>query len=432
LDCHIQFNTIGNLKQFRSIITYDSDWKLDDNTEQFAFLKAAKYLPKVQGATYFGFPWATLFEFLESDRKISKHLMTVLSCAKPLLKKNKFVITVCQHPNIIKFQNIVAESAVTHVFCPHTSYALNCLPGNRKVRILPFPIAPIHAFYFRPSGIGEKKYLYSFAEPKTQMVYLTETRDSIIRHLGSEKRGLVISRQQWDFENIVSSQFEVHKGTQLESQNRPVSLEPWRILQESIFSLCPDILSVNSTRLWDSIGYGVIPVIFSDFHSLPGCSGLWEEATVFCSNRLEDILALPDQLEALASDQRLLDRKRHALRQLWLLYGPDCFIYDIQKLFQSLVKKKSPAASTRIGPSYCKLLTMASLINQRKPVDKLEFDFFILECSNMVLSDPSGFLHRFQENVELRSAYKQSIMYCNPRYFDAMQRNLAFKSVSLN
>ena len=144
MDCHIQFNTIGNLKQFRSIITYDSDWKLDDNTEQFAFLKAAKYLPKVQGATYFGFPWATLFEFLESDRKISKHLMAVLSCAKPLLKKNKTVITVCQHPNLIKFQTIVAESAVTHVFCPHAGFALNCLPGNREVRILPFPIAPAH------------------------------------------------------------------------------------------------------------------------------------------------------------------------------------------------------------------------------------------------------------------------------------------------
>jgi hypothetical protein len=84
----------------------------------------------------------------------------------------------------------------------------------------------------------------------------------------------------------------------------------------------------NSAQLWEAVGNGLIPVVSSSAF-LPGSKALWDEATVSCPERSEDIETLTGCLEALARDKTLRERKRHALRQLWMLYGPDCFIYDI-------------------------------------------------------------------------------------------------------
>ena len=90
--------------------------------------------------------------------------------------------------------------------------------------------------------------------------------------------------------------------------DRAAPIEFTRILQESIFSLCPSGAGPNSTRLWESIGCGSIPVVLSDDYLPPGSKALWELATVSCPERLEDILALPDRLAAMARDEELLER----------------------------------------------------------------------------------------------------------------------------
>ena len=75
---------------------------------------------------------------------------------------------------------------------------------------------------------------------------------------------------------------------------------------------------------------------------------------------------------------------------------------------------------------------MASAITLKKCAHDNELVAFILGCSSLVLSDPSGFLNRYQKNEQFRMAYKAAINSCDRRYSETMIRNLAFKGIALN
>jgi hypothetical protein len=73
--------------------------------------------------------------------------------------------------------------------------------------------------------------------------------------------------------------------------------------------------------LWESLGYGSIPVILSDTLRLPGELKEWEQAVVFVPEEEESVSRLPALLENIASDEsRLLDMQA-AGRVLWKKYG---------------------------------------------------------------------------------------------------------------
>jgi hypothetical protein len=110
------------------------------------------------------------------------------------------------------------------------------------------------------------------------------------------------------------------------------SIEFQDSLRNSTFSLCPSGSGPNSIRLWESIGAGSIPVILADTYAPPGPRDLWERAAVFCAETKEAVRALPERLRALAAEPGRLRAMRQALRQLWLLYGRDGFVSDVQAL----------------------------------------------------------------------------------------------------
>ena len=132
--CPDQSRTQGHLRQLRSILAYDAEWQDLEITEQHAFSQAVKLLPEVPEVIYFGFPWATLINLLKSNRLDSNRLMSVQSSAKPLLKEKKHVITVCQHIDLPKYQNIFAEIGVTHLFWPHAGDGLDCFPEYNDIK----------------------------------------------------------------------------------------------------------------------------------------------------------------------------------------------------------------------------------------------------------------------------------------------------------
>ena len=96
-----------------------------------------------------------------------------------------------------------------------------------------------------------------------------------------------------------------------------------------------------------------------------------------------------------------------------MIYGPDCFIYDIQKLFLSFAGETADIVTAQPTFTYGRLYSMATEINRTKSTEKSVADVFILGCSSRVLCDPSGFLARYQENNDFRSAYKQALRYCS-------------------
>jgi len=423
------------LKHLRSIVAYNAEWHTPEITEQHAFCQAAKLLPEVPGVVYFGFPWATLIERLNSKQSSAVILQNVLNDARASLDKQKSVITVCQHSDMLRYQDLFMECGITHVFWSHTVKGQNCFPKNNKIQILPFPQYPVQATDCASSPETTRKYLYSFVEPKSKGWVTSSTTEIVLNTLTGRQDGYVIPSSNWDFDNVLQdagSQGEVNIEQDFVKSSVPicsVPIEVARILRESIFSICPS--GPNSTRLWESIGCGAIPVVLSDNYLPPGNKALWELATVSCPERLEDISALPERLAAIARDKELLDQKPHAMRQLWMLYGPDCFIYDIQKLFLSFAGETAVIARSQPTFPYGRLYGVATEINRTKSAERSVSDVFILGCSSRVLCDPSGFLDRYKTNTDFRNAYKRALRYCSLELAESIAKALDFKQIVL-
>lgn len=418
------------LKLLRSIVAFDAEWQSFDNTEQNAFLQAVKLLPNLKDTSYFGFPWATLIESLRLDLPEAKELLNTISIAKPFLKKKKNVITVCQHADMLSYQSLFAEAGVSQLFWTNYQEQQNCLPDYQAVMVYPMPVALNNACLDPKNYNVPKKRLFSFIEEKSEKKIYSITEQWILEKLDDDPRGLVIKENQWNFSYILGKAIQAQDRSGFKRRLAPAHIESWRILQESYFSLCPASSETNTLRLWESIGSGSIPVLISDSFCLPGNRSLWEEAIVFCPPRLEDILALPSHLESLSQDDALLKRKRQAMRQLWLQYGPDCLIYDIQKLFLSLAQENAATEFTAKEYSYGKLLALGAKITSKR-AEELERNLFILGCSSRVIADPVGFLCKYKESAELRLAYKEAMNICNQRYSEAMLRNLNSKGIAI-
>lgn len=420
------------MKQLRSILAYDAEWCSSELTEQHAFLQAAKLLPEVPGVLYFGFPWATLIERLHSRHSSAESLKKVLDSARLLLHKQKSVVTVCQHVDMLNYGQLFQESCITKVFWPYAAKEQDCFPDNEEIKILPFPRFPEQAMACALPPDTAKKHLYSFVEPDTKGWLSDKTTRDILDFLAGKQGGPVIPRVRWDCNKDLQDTGVEGKGNiDRDLIDCAAPLEVGRILRESIFSLCPLGPGSNATLLWESIACGSIPVVLSDNYLLPGSKVLWELATVFCPGKEEDIAALPERLAAMARDQELLDRKRHAMRQLRMIYGPDCFVYDIQKLFLSLAGETADIAPAQPGFSYGKLYSMAAEITGAEDLERSVADIFILGCSSRVLVDSSGFLHRFKENDQFRTAYRQALLVCGREHAGSMLRALEFKGIDL-
>jgi len=325
-------------KIIHNVLGFDSDWQYPAITEKYAYQMANKFLTKdnfEQNVVYFGFPWATLIDrlFHSQDKTEVNALIEHLNSFQYELKKYKKIITVCQHIRMLEFEYIFDEVGITDIFWSHTKTDQNLLPSYPHISLHPFPLYPVQAIDIEAKET-EKKYLYSFVGTRPNKSYLTDSRTKIIDTLSDDNRGLIIARNQWHYNKIVYDRQILKKVKNDDGLvDNSASEEFQQVMQESVFALCPSGSGPNSIRLWEAIGLGAIPVVLADTYLPPGDRSLWDEATVSCSENLEDIKALPDRLAEIQKDDALLHRKREALKQLWMRYGADCFVYDITKLF---------------------------------------------------------------------------------------------------
>jgi hypothetical protein len=93
------------------------------------------------------------------------------------------------------------------------------------------------------------------------------------------------------------------------------------VLLDSIFSLCPSGSGPNSIRLWESLGFGCIPVLLSDSLRLPGTNEEWDEAIVRIPETRAATSTIPAVLESISRQPERLIRMQQAGRRLWLRYG---------------------------------------------------------------------------------------------------------------
>ncbi|NEQ35830.1 MAG: tetratricopeptide repeat protein [Okeania sp. SIO3I5] len=343
-------------KIIHNVLGFDSDWQYPAITEKYAYQMANKFLTKdnfEQNVIYFGFPWATLLDkrLHSQDKTEANALIEKLNSFQDELKKYKKVITVCQHIRMLEFEGIFDAVGITDIFWSHTKKDQNVLPSYPHISLHSFPLYPVQAIDIEAKKT-DKKYLYSFVGTRPSKSYLTDSRTKIIDSLSDDNRGLIIARNQWHYNKIVYDRQILKKVKNDDNLvDNSASEEFKQVMQESVFALCPSGSGPNSIRLWEAIGLGAIPVVIADTYLPPGDRSLWDEATVTCSEKLEDIKALPDRLAEIQKDDALLHKKREALKQLWTRYGADCFVYDIEKLFFQYASGKLGATKPKTKAS---------------------------------------------------------------------------------
>lgn len=387
-----------------NVIHFDAQWQYPAITERHAFAKVSEQLPP-RGVVYFAFPWATLIDRLQC-RKDDGGLRTELERARTLLRPGERVVTVCQHIRLPEFEALFGETGIDDIFWSHASRGMRTLPSFPRTRIHPFPLYPVQAVEARGGEPGdwERDVLFSFIGARANRWYLSEVRNWILEDLGQDGRGWITGRDAWHYQQIVYDHQISGDARQSEGLvDQHASADFRSTLRRSVFSLCPGGTGPNSIRLWESIGLGAIPVVLSDAWQPPGDEALWKEAVVFVPEQREAVRELPDRLEALSRDRSLLERKRHAMRQLWLLYGPECFVYDVRRLF--LEGAVSAGGGCR-APEAESLLRMARTLTAPDAPDALPWDAFILGCSTRVMQDPERFLSLYRESPELRQAWR--------------------------
>lgn len=225
---------------------------------------------------------------------------------------------------------------ITDLFWAHAVEGQATVPGHPQVAIHPFPLYPVQA----PSeGIFEptaRSILFSFLGTRSEACYVNRAREKIFEELEAHPDGFVRARGDWHYREIVyNEQIGFIKPPVADTGDQLAKEVEFRnVIARSVFSLCPGGSGPNTIRLWESLGLGAIPVVLSETWRPPGSRDLWEKAVVFCSDSNEDIRRLPELLRAIVENERLLSEKRHACRELWARYGANCFIYDIQCLYQ--------------------------------------------------------------------------------------------------
>ncbi|MBS0017212.1 MAG: tetratricopeptide repeat protein, partial [Arthrospira sp. SH-MAG29] len=330
---------ISNEQKFleSNVIGYDGSWQYPAITEKHAYKMAQKYLHGYgRSIVYFGFPWATLIDQFLHKPEMTKHLLLVLERYKPYLQQFSKVVTVCQHVKMLDYQYLFEKVGITDIFWSHAIKGQPHLTKFPEIKIHPFPLFPAQACDLSPQKLRGvfRKLLFCFVGSKSPSYYLTDSRNQIIKHLSNDKRGVIRSRDVWHYRDIVY-EYQIKKTVTYEKNliDKSHTFEFKELLKQSVFSLCPSGSGPNSIRLWESIGYGSIPVVLSDTYLPPGDLDLWESAVVVCPEKSHEIKALPDRLELLNKDKKSLDQKKDALQVLWDRYGVGCFIYDIIGLF---------------------------------------------------------------------------------------------------
>lgn len=382
------------------IVALDRSWQYPAITEQWAFeqiRKAKSLIPP--GCVYLAFPWATLIDKTGKDRSGADELGDELARLTVASRRGASVVTVCQHIRLLQHQKLFFDCGVTDIFWSHAVKGQDRLPDFPSVRIHPFPLYPVQVRK-EFSEHGGRKVLFSFIGARARSFYLAQTRNHILDHLAGDPRGLIVGRDDWHYNKIVyDHQIQKKSADARDLIDEEASDQFRRVLKESIFSLCPSGSGPNSIRLWESIGSGAIPVILADSYAPPGDQALWEAAAVFCDESIDAIRALPDRLEQMAADRSLLEQKRHALRQLWKLYGPGWFIQDIAAFF---VRRRNENA---LGNSGSLPLGASDLLRAAGAVDSHSFwedGAFLLNAATcrMLLGDET-FSSAWLEKPEL-------------------------------
>lgn len=379
----------------------DDGWQFPAITEHHSAKMIRDSIQKSEDVLYVAYPWANLIDKAEGGAADVEAILTSFRDFCRRLPTGRTRITVCQHIHARRYINLFKEAGISEVFWPHATLSDVEKAPEGSVRFRPFPLYPVQVVEALPEASPEndavkRRYLFSFIGARANQHYLRNTRNIIIDELSSDPRGLVIGRDGWHYQKVVYDLQIAGKGAAAES-SAFVDVSAGDAFRQSLidstFSLCPAGSGPNSIRLWESLGAGSIPVILADTWAPPGDRRLWEQAAVFCKESPEEIKALPDRLAALAADPARLAQMRHAMRQLWLLYGPDSFVTDVQLFLLGQPETDAPLADQGSAP-----------VADREPATAEVPERVLMQGANLLLLDPAQTLTRLAHDPAFAGA----------------------------
>ncbi len=230
---------------------------------------------------------------------------------------------------------------VTDIFACHAEKGETSCHG---INIHPFPLFPVQGITAPDINFSEETFIssfygrkldYSFVGAYSSKYYLTNSRE-LIFNLPKSENTLVKERAQWHFEKRVYDEQIYGKSLSdndlnQESNNANEYIE---IMKNTKFSLCPSGTGPNSIRLWEAVEYGSIPIILADSLALPGMSNCWAEACIIIPETKQDINRIPELIDSVLSDRKLIKQKLAALFRVKGEYGFHSFITDILVWFE--------------------------------------------------------------------------------------------------
>ncbi|MCP4824948.1 MAG: hypothetical protein GY892_12665 [Shimia sp.] len=388
-----------------NIAAYDKDWQFPAITEQQAFHQMRDAASVPDGVTYVAYPWANLIDKLQTHAPDARWHTKKFQEFIDQLPKGTVRVTTCQHIKMREFLHLFEQAGISHIFWTHATQQEAAEQETAGFAIHPFPLYPVQipdADSIMP--ITERPYLFSFIGAKSNKYYLTRAREWIIDLLPDHPKGLIIGRDNWHYNKVVY-EHQIKPGAKggnaADLVDKSAS-EQFKIsMVQSVFSLCPAGTGPNSIRLWESFGAGAIPVILADTYAPPGDPALWEAGAVFCKEDPESIKALPARLEEIASDPNKLDAMRKVGTQLWLLYGPDSFVYDIQKLMLTLAQAPGGTASNGPAVTPCFRTVLAQKMDQKDSIQEQDAQLLLRVCSSDLLLEGRAILPSLQDDSSL-------------------------------
>jgi hypothetical protein len=282
--------------RYGNVVYYNKHWQKPANTEQTAFnyvLKSARSKP----IQFLCFPWATLID-LKNNNKYSdllKELEYALLNLPPTFGLER--VTFCQHIFSIDLFPLFRKLQIKHVFWSHKTRGQN---EHNKITISPLPLVPVQFFSkYKTNDLNwhERKYLFNFLGSYDPKHYLNKTRMWIFKHLANDKRGYVVDKGLWHFQNMVyKEQIAGIKESNAERKIRDADEKDYVFaLENSKFTLCPSGTGPNSIRFWEALEFGSIPVLISEQLDL-GCI-VASSRYLRVSERESSIVELPKTLE---------------------------------------------------------------------------------------------------------------------------------------
>ncbi len=313
------------------ILAWPHGWQRPARTEEWAYEQYANFVQRPVFSQLVCYPWATLIDLL--DRKQTASAQTFLEALSNAPPPTTLVrATVCQHIRVERIIPWLRTLGITDLFWAHSRIDVPTING---IRVHAFPLYPVRC-HDRPKELDaselaipidsaaalQKKYLYSFVGAYSPDGYLTGVRQWIF-DLPSRPDALVVRRSAWHYESAVYEQQigGMRPDPARDAHHRQMAADFDAVMRDSIFSLCPSGSGPNSIRLWESLGFGSIPVLLADTLRLPGSPEEWDEAIVRVPETREAVAALPGRLAELAHDRVRLGRMQQAGRRLWSRYG---------------------------------------------------------------------------------------------------------------